>query len=253
MARLAGKVAIVTGAARGQGAAEARRFVEEGARVLVADVLDDLGNELVGELGDAARYRHLDVSDEQQWQDALAFIESELGVPSVLVNNAGILRFQQIVDVDLADWHRILEVNLTGTFLGIKTVAPAMQRAGGGSIVNISSTAALTGVPAVGAYAASKWGVRGLTKVAAIELGSDNIRVNSVHPGSVDTPMMMFDGLTADDFAPYYNRLPIKRLGTVDDIAEMVLFLASDESTYCTGAEFVVDGGQTCGDLGFLG
>jgi 3alpha(or 20beta)-hydroxysteroid dehydrogenase len=251
MGRLDGKIAIISGAARGQGAGHARWFVREGARVLVADVLDDAAAAVVSELGDAARAVHLDVTDEAQWLDAVDRCREAFGPPDVLVNNAGIVHFRQLVNTEVDDFRRVLDVNLLGTFLGMKTVAPAMT--GGGSIINISSTGGLTGLPAVSAYVASKWGVTGLTKSAAIELGPVGIRVNSVHPGSVETPMVMFDGLTPDDFAPYYNRLPVKRLGSVDDIAAMVTFLASDESSYCTGAEFVVDGGQTCGDHGLLG
>lgn len=252
MGRLDGKVAIVTGAGRGQGAAEAARFVAEGARVVVADVLEDEGRAVAASLGEAGRFVRLDVTDEGQWQEAVAACGAAFGPPSILVNNAGILQFHTIVNTDLQEFRRIIDVNLVGTFLGIKTVAPAMLEGGGGSIVNISSTGGLVGLPSVGGYVASKWGVTGLTKTAAIELGPGGIRVNSVHPGSVETPMVMFEGLTPQDFAPYYDRLPIKRLGTVDDIANLVVFLASDESSYCTGAEFVVDGGQTCGDHGLL-
>lgn len=252
MGRLDGKVVIVSGAARGQGANEARRFAAEGASVVVADVLDAEAASVADELGDAGLAVHLDVTDETQWQAALAACVDRFGPPSVLVNNAGVLQFNQLVNTSAEDFRRIVDINLTGTFLGMKTIAPAMADAGGGSIINISSTGGLVGLPAVGGYVASKWGVTGLTKTAAIELGPQGIRVNSVHPGSVETPMVMLDGLTPDDFAPYYERLPIKRLGTVDDVANLVLFLASDESSYCTGAEFVVDGGQTAGDRTLL-
>jgi 3alpha(or 20beta)-hydroxysteroid dehydrogenase len=253
MGRLDGKVAIVTGAARGQGEAEARWFVREGAAgVVLADVLEDEGRAVAADLGDRARFVSLDVTDEEQWAGVVEACLESFGAPSVLVNNAGILRFHQLLNTPVDEFRLVVDVNLTGTFLGMKAVAPAMIEGGGGSIVNISSTGGLTGLPAVGSYVASKWGVRGLTKTAAMELGRHDIRVNSVHPGSVETPMVMFDGLTPGDFAPYYERIPIRRLGTVDDIAAMVTFLASDESSYCTGAEFVVDGGQVSGDLGFL-
>jgi 3alpha(or 20beta)-hydroxysteroid dehydrogenase len=252
MGRLDGKVAIISGAARGQGAWEAERFVAEGASVVVADVLDDLAAEVADRLGEGALAVHLDVTDEAQWVAAVEGCVERFGAPSVLVNNAGILQFNQLVNTAAEDFRRVVDVNLTGTFLGMKVVAPAMAAGGGGSIVNISSTGGLVGLPAVGAYVASKWAVTGLTKAAAIELGPSNIRVNSVHPGSVETPMVMFDGMTREDFAPYYDRLPIKRLGTVEDVASMVVFLASDESSYSTGSEFVVDGGQTAGDLGLL-
>jgi 3alpha(or 20beta)-hydroxysteroid dehydrogenase len=253
MGRLDGKIAIVTGGARGQGAAEARWFVREGAAgVVIADVLEAEGHATAEELGDAVRFVPLDVTDEAQWSATMDACRETFGLPNVLVNNAGILRFHQLVNTPVDEFRLVVDVNLTGTFLGVKTVAPAMIEAGGGSIINISSTGGLTGLPAVGSYVASKWGVRGLTKTAAIELGAHGIRVNSVHPGSIETPMVMFEGLTPDDFAPYYNRLPVKRLGTVDDVAALVTFLASDESSYCSGAEFVVDGGQVTGDHGFL-
>jgi 3alpha(or 20beta)-hydroxysteroid dehydrogenase len=167
----------------------------------------------------------------------------------VLVNNAGILMFRAVDQTERADFDRILQVNLTGVFLGIKAVTPSMVKAGGGSIVNISSTAGLTGLPYLGAYVASKWGVRGLTKSAAIDLGPKGIRVNSVHPGGIDTPML--EGTDPD--APYYKRLPVPRMGRPDEAARAVLFLASDDSSYTTGAELTVDGGATSGELSILG
>jgi 3alpha(or 20beta)-hydroxysteroid dehydrogenase len=254
MGRLDGKIAIISGGARGQGAAEARWFLREGAAgVVIGDVLDAEGAATAAELGDRVRFVHLDVTDEASWQSAVNVCLDAFGAPNVLVNNAGILRFHHLVETPVEEFRQVIDVNLTGTFLGMKVVAPAMIDGGGGSIVNISSTGGLTGLPSVGSYVASKWGVRGLTKTAAIELGKHGIRVNSVHPGSIETPMVMFEGLTADDFAPYYNRLPVKRIGTVDDVAALVTFLASDESTYCSGSEFVVDGGQVTGDHGFMG
>ncbi len=247
--RLAGKVAIITGAARGQGAAEARRFVEEGALVVVTDVLDDLGEALVVDLGDAARFEHLDVTDEQGWDAVVAATLTYFGRLDVLVNNAGVLKFNKLQDTSADEFRMVMDVNLLGVFLGMKAASAAMARTEGGSIVNISSTSGITGFPAVAAYSASKWGVRGLTRSGAIDLGKLGIRVNSVHPGSIDTPMIRMDGLETEDFKPFYGRLPVARLGTPDDVAHLVVFLASDESSYCTGAEFVVDGGQTAGDL----
>jgi 3alpha(or 20beta)-hydroxysteroid dehydrogenase len=250
MGRLDGKVAIITGGARGQGAAEARLFAAEGARVVIGDVLDDMGAAVADELGsDVAAYTHLDVTDEDQWAAAVALTEDRFGPVTVLVNNAGILMFQAIHRTERADFERILQVNLTGVFLGIKAVTPSMARAGGGSIVNISSTAGLTGLPYLGAYVASKWAVRGLTKSAAIDLGSKGIRVNSVHPGGIDTPMI--EGTDRD--APYYKRLPVPRMGSPDEAARAVLFLASDDASYTTGAELTVDGGATAGELSILG
>ncbi|MEJ5254988.1 MAG: glucose 1-dehydrogenase [Acidimicrobiales bacterium] len=253
MGRLDGKIAIISGAARGQGAAEAELFVREGARVVLGDLLDEPGARLAQQLGEAARYVHLDVTDEGSWREAVAFTLDAFGPPNVLVNNAGILHFSPIVDTNVADLRRVLDVNLVGTFLGIKVVAPVMADAGGGSIVNISSSSGIVGFPLVGAYVASKWAIRGLTKTAALELGSSNIRVNSVHPGGVDTPMTRDPETTSlDAFEPFIRRLALRRLGTVDDVAPLVLYLASDESSYCTGAEFVVDGGQTAGDPGLI-
>jgi 3alpha(or 20beta)-hydroxysteroid dehydrogenase len=248
MGRLDGKVAIITGGARGQGAAEGRLFAAEGARVVLADVLDDEGRATAEEIGDAARYVHLDVTDEAQWHAAVEAAEAAFGPVTVLVNNAGILHFQALDRTTLEDFDRVLRVNVHGVFLGMKTVTPSMVRAGGGSIVNISSTAGLQGLPRFGAYVASKWAVRGLTKTAAIDLGVKGIRVNSVHPGGIDTPMIA--GTSGD--APFYKRLPVPRMGSADEAARAVLFLASDDASYISGAELAVDGGATCGDLGLL-
>jgi 3alpha(or 20beta)-hydroxysteroid dehydrogenase len=248
MGRLDGKVAIISGGARGQGAAEARLFVAEGANVVIGDVLDEAGAAVAVELGDRAAYVHLDVTDESQWQAAVALAEERFGPVTVLVNNAGILHFQSIHNTERADFERVMQVNVVGVFLGMKAVTPSMTSAGGGSIVNISSTAGLQGLPLLGAYVSSKWAVRGLTKTAAIDLGSKGIRVNSVHPGGIDTPMV--EGTSKD--APFYQRLPISRMGSPDEAARAVLFLASDEASYTTGAELAVDGGASCGDLGIM-
>ena len=249
MGRLDGKVAIITGAARGQGAAEARLFAAEGARVLLADILDADGEAVAAEIGDAAAYTRLDVTDEAQWQAAVALAEQRFGPVTVLVNNAGILHFQVLHKTELSDFENVMRVNVHGVFLGMKSVVPSMTRAGGGSIVNISSTAGLVGLPYFGAYVASKWAVRGLTKTAAIDLGHKGIRVNSVHPGGIDTPMVA--GTTAD--APFYKRLPVPRMGSPDEAARAVLFLAADEASSIAGAELAVDGGATCGDLNIMG
>ena len=248
MGRLDGKVAIITGAARGQGAAEARLFVAEGAKVVLADVLDEEGEAVAAELGDAATYAHLDVTDEGQWTATVALAEERYGPVTVLVNNAGVLHFQALHKTELEDFDRILRVNVHGVFLGMKSVTDSMAGAGGGSIVNISSTAGLQGLPYLGAYVASKWAVRGLSKTAAIDLGHKNIRVNSVHPGGIDTPMVA--GTSSD--APFYKRLPVSRMGTADEAARAVLFLASDEASYIAGAELAVDGGATCGDRALM-
>lgn len=249
--RLAGKVAIVSGAARGQGEAEARRFVEEGASVLLTDVLDEEGEKVAAELGDAAAYRHLDVTSEDDWIAAVAEAEERFGPVSVLVNNAGILDFGPVAKQDVERFRRVIDVNLTGTMLGIKSVIPSMRKAGGGSIVNISSNSGIWGIPQAAAYCSSKWAVRGLSKAAALELGRYGIRVNSVHPGGVDTPMVSGPGHDPNDTS-WAKKLPLGRFGRPDEIAAVVTFLASDEAAYVTGAEWSVDGGATAGDRGLF-
>jgi 3alpha(or 20beta)-hydroxysteroid dehydrogenase len=243
--RLAGKVAVITGAARGQGEAEARRFVAEGASVLLTDVLDEQGEAVAAELGVVAAYRHLDVTSEEEWIAAVADAEARFGPVTVLVNNAGILDFAQIHKQDVARFRKVVDVNLVGTMIGIKTVAPSMKRAGGGSIINISSNAGIVGLPSASAYVASKWAVRGLTKSAALDLGAIGVRVNSVHPGGILTPMTDFEGSADSNWA---KALPVGRWGQPEEIANVVTFLASDEASYVTGAEWSVDGGATAGD-----
>jgi 3alpha(or 20beta)-hydroxysteroid dehydrogenase len=242
---LDGKVALVTGGARGMGAAEVRRLHDAGAIVVAADILDDDGKALADSLGDRVTYVHLDVTSEDAWVDVVAQVERDFGHLDVLVNNAGILQFNALADTPLAEFREVLEVNLIGTFLGMKAAIPAMKRAGGGSIVNISSTEGLAGTVFCGAYTASKFGVRGITKVAAIEYGGDKIRVNSVHPGGIDTPMTR--AVMDEEGRKYVGKrvAGLKRMGEADEVAGVVLFLASDDSSYCTGAEFVVDGGVT--------
>lgn len=252
MGRLQGKVAIITGAARGQGEAEARRFVAEGASVLLTDVLDAEGQAVANELGELAAYRHLDVASEDEWIAAVADAEDRFGPVTILVNNAGILDFASIEDQDVERFRRVIDVNLIGTMIGMKCVAPSMRRAGGGSIVNISSNAGIVGLPALGAYVSSKWAVRGLSKTAAMDLGRRGIRVNSLHPGGIDTPMTRMPGHEPDD-SPFAKSLPLRRFGLPDEIASVVTFLASDEASYVTGAEWAVDGGATAGDRTFLG
>lgn len=241
--RLDGKVALITGAARGQGAAAARRFATEGARVMITDVLDDQGKELAAELG--AEYCHLDVSSEEEWADAVALTTATFGDISVLVNNAGVLHFSALDETTLADYQRVIGINQVGTFLGMRAVVPSMKQAGGGSIVNVSSVEGLGGMPYLVAYTASKFAIRGMTKVAAMELGQHGIRVNSVHPGAIDTPMVSEALGREIDVSPIGKKVALRRIGRPDDVANMVLFLASDESAYCTGGEFVVDGGAT--------
>ena len=247
MGRLDGKVALISGGARGMGAAEAQRFADEGAKVVIGDVLDDEGKQLASDIGDAARYTHLDVTQEDDWTAAVAAATSEFGKLDVLVNNAGIVRMGPWATTSLDDYMAVITVNQVGVFLGVRAAIPAMTDAGGGSIVNISSIDGLIGHPMVAGYVSSKFAVRGLTKVAALELAPMKIRVNSVHPGFIDTPMLRMPGLESFDFADLVKRVPAKRLGTPDDITRLALFLASDESDYCTGSEFVADGGVTCG------
>jgi 3alpha(or 20beta)-hydroxysteroid dehydrogenase len=246
MGCLEGKVAIVTGAARGQGAAAARLFVAEGARVVIGDVLDDLGKELAESLGEAALYRHLDVSSEDDWKAVVDETVETLGGVDVLVNNAGILRFAALPDMPLEDYMRVVNVNQVGTFLGMRAVAKPMMAAGKGSIVNISSVEGLAGMPYLTAYTSTKFAIRGMSKVAALELGPNGIRVNSVHPGMIETDMVKDAAGGHDvDLSPAAKRIPLRRMGTSEDIAEVVLFLASDRSAYVTGAELAADGGAT--------
>ena len=242
--RLDGKVALVTGGARGQGAAEGKLFKDAGATVVLADVLDDVGKQTAKELD--CDYMRLDVSSESEWDRVVSDIIKRHGRLDVLVNNAGIFRTQALVDLSLDEWHRIIDVNQTGVFLGMRAGARAMIEAGnGGSIVNISSVAGLQGIKGSMAYCASKWAVRGMTKVAAKELGRHGIRVNSVHPGVIETDMTShMPGIADPEKRKKQERIiPIQRIGEPDDIAYMVLFLATDASSYCTGQEFVVDGG----------
>ncbi|MEV0436777.1 SDR family oxidoreductase [Nocardia sp. NPDC050413] len=236
MGRLTGKVAVISGGARGMGAAHARRFVDEGASVVIGDVLDDEGAALASELG--VRYQHLDVREPEQWQAVVRTAVEEFGGLHVLVNNAGIVNGNLLVDFALEEWQRIIDINLTGTFLGMQAAVPAMTS--GGSIVNISSVEGMRGSPGLHGYTATKFAVRGLTKSAALELAPQGIRVNSVHPGLISTPMT--EGIPAD-----FLQIPLARAAQPDEVSALVAFLASDESSYSTGAEFVVDGGLTVG------
>ena len=249
--RLRDKVALISGAARGMGAAHARRLAEEGAKVILGDILDDDGKALADELGEGAAYVHLDVTSPDDWRAAVAFADAEFGRLDVLVNNAGILGFAGLVEMSLEEYRRIIEVNQVGVFLGMQAAAPALERAGGGSIVNISSVEGLGGGPFLIAYTASKFAVRGMSKAAAIELGAKNIRVNSVHPGAILTDMVKaVGGGTPEAIKWTSKQVALKRMGSSEEVAALVAFLASDDASYCTGAEFVVDGGATA-DSGF--
>jgi 3alpha(or 20beta)-hydroxysteroid dehydrogenase len=261
--RLDGKVAIITGAARGMGEAEARLFAAEGARVVLADVLAEEGAAVAADIGDAARFVPLDVTDEAGWVDLLAVTTDEFGCPDVLVNNAGVLVPSPIRDLDVEQLRHVLDVNLLGPILGVKVVGAAMADAGRGSIVNVSSTGGLLGMSMISSYVASKWGLRGFSRSAAIEFGPSGVRVNSLHPGGVTTPMVGVTDVSAMVEPPEPGEAepnptlaasdaqgatqPIRRMGRPIEIARLALFLASDESSYCTGAEFVADGGSVAG------
>jgi len=236
--RLAGQVAIVTGGARGIGASCVRRLTELGAEVICADISDDADLEGVATAGRLAKqpaYFHLDVTSEADWRAAILEAESRFGFVSILVNNAGSHGKGPIETMTEEEYRRVIDVNQVGTFLGMKAVIPSMRGGGRGSIINVSSVAGMVGIAGRCAYVASKFAIRGMTKVAALELGQYGIRVNSVHPGLIATPMT--GGMDEPDW------LPLKRMGQGTDVAEMVSYLAGDESSYCTGSEFVIDGG----------
>lgn len=245
--RLVGKVALITGAARGQGEAEARLFVAEGAKVVLGDVLDDDGRRVAESLGASAHYCHHDVSSEESWQRFVAAGTERFGAPDVLVNNAGILAIAPIASMPLAQYRRVIEVNQFGCFLGMQAVIPAMAAKGGGAIVNISSTGGLQGIAGLSAYVSSKFAIRGMTKTAAIELGPLKIRVNAICPGGIDTAMGRGDDFGAVDTPDFFAGLPIPRIGRPEEVARAAVFLASDESSYCTGSELLVDGGMLAG------
>jgi 3alpha(or 20beta)-hydroxysteroid dehydrogenase len=238
--RLIGKVALVSGGSRGMGASHVRTMVAEGAKVVFGDILDDEGKVVAKELGDDARYVHLDVTQPEDWEAAVATAVSEFGGLDILVNNAGIINVGTIEDYALSEWQRILDINLTGVFLGIRAVVKTMKEAGRGSIINISSIEGMAGTLGCHGYTATKFGVRGLTKSAAMELGPFGIRVNSIHPGLIKTPMT--EWVPEDIF-----QSALGRIAQPKEVSNLVVYLASDDSSYSTGSEFVVDGGTTAG------
>ena len=240
MGRLDGKVCLITGAAKGQGACEARRFAQEGAVVWTVDVLDAPGEALASEIG--GTYRHLDVTDEAAWAALVAEIMAEHGRIDVLINNAGIYRTGKHFELATEDFQQVMDVNCLGVFLGLREVSRVMRDAGSGSIVNISSVAGLQGGMNAFAYFTSKWAVRGMTKAAAMENARRNVRVNSIHPGVIETDMMR--DLPNSDEARIARSIPMGRTAQAEEVANLALYLASDESSYSTGSEFVVDGGM---------
>jgi 3alpha(or 20beta)-hydroxysteroid dehydrogenase len=245
--RLSGKIAIVTGGARGLGAATVRRFVEEGAEVVFGDILDAEGEALAAELADAARFVHMDVSEQADWDRAIAAAQ-ERGPLNVLVNNAAVVHMAALTETTDEDYLRVFRVNQFGTFLGIRSVIGPMKAAGAGSIINVSSIDGLHSAAGLSAYSSSKWAVRGLTKNAAIELGQYGIRVNSVHPGGMYTAMGGSERQSEQEMnRAVYQRFPIPRVGQPEEVAEVIVFLATDEGSYCTGSEFVADGGWFAG------
>lgn len=239
MGKLDGRVVLITGAARGMGAEHARFLANEGAHVAVCDILDDDARDVAQEIGGSSH--HLDVTSEEQWQRVVDDVTAQAGPVSDLVNNAGIPSLNPVQDISSEEWHRVMAVNLTGVFFGIRAVVPGMRQLGSGAIVNVSSAAGMTGMPGITAYLTSKWGVRGLTRAAALDLAPDGIRVLSVHPGMVSTPMA--EGVAMEKIA---QRRPIPRPGRTDELSKLVLFLLAD-ATFSTGTEFVADGGHTAG------
>ncbi|BAY00023.1 3-alpha-hydroxysteroid dehydrogenase [Mycobacteroides stephanolepidis] len=240
MGRVTGKIALISGGARGMGAAHARALVDEGANVVIGDILDEAGEALAAELGPNAHYVHLDVTDKQQWVDAVAATNTTFGPVSVLINNAGIANGNLLTDFELSEWQRILDINLTGTFLGCQAVAQTMIENKAGSIINISSVEGYRGSPGLHGYTATKFAVRGLTKSVALELAPHGVRVNSVHPGLIRTDMTA--GIPED-----FLQIPLGRAADPAEVSALVLYLASDESSYSTAAEFLIDGGLIAG------
>lgn len=246
--RLEGKVALITGAARGQGAAEARMFAKEGAKVVLADLSDQEGTAVATEIAEAggdAIFVHLDVTNEDEWDAAIQSTVARFGKLDILVNNAGIWRRGHVLETSVEQWDDILDINAKGVFLGTKAAIPEMRKAGGGSIINISSTAGLVGSRTSAAYSASKGAVRIFTKSTAIQYAAEGIRANSIHPGPIDTDMGDQVWPDAEAKERTMNRVALSRIGTAEDVAYGALYLASDESSFVTGSELVIDGGVT--------
>jgi 3alpha(or 20beta)-hydroxysteroid dehydrogenase len=241
MSRFEGKVTLISGGARGMGESHARGIVAEGGKVVISDVLDDEGKALADDLGESAVYVHLDVTKAEDWNEAVKLAVDTFGGLHVLINNAGIVNFGTLDEYTEKDWSVIIGINLTGAFLGIKAATPELVKNESSSIVNVSSTAGMQGYAALHGYTASKWGLRGLTKSVAMELGEKGVRVNSVHPGGIATPMTEGLGMESPG-------IPINRMGRPEEVTKMVLFLASDDSSFSTGSEFIIDGGTLAGE-----
>ncbi|MCK9303994.1 MAG: glucose 1-dehydrogenase [Bacteroidales bacterium] len=242
MKKLENRVAIITGGARGMGATHARLFIEEGAKVVITDILEHEGEKLALELGPGCFFIKHDVTDEVVWQKVVNETENRFGPVNILINNAGISFNKQFEDTTLQEFERVMKINATGTFLGMKAVLPSMRKTKKGSIVNISSIAGMVGFQNTLAYVSSKYAVRGMTKAAALELAAEGIRVNSIHPGLIETPMIMNEEMEAM-ISTIAEGIPMKRTAKPEEISRLALFLASDDSSYCTGSEFIADGG----------
>ena len=245
--RLENKVAFISGGARGMGEVMAKLFAQEGARVVIGDVLEDEGQRVeatINETGGECLFIRLDVTDEAQWQQAIASTVARFGKLDILINNAGIYRTRRVEDTTSEEWDQVLAINGKGVFLGTKAAIPEMRKAGGGSIINLSSVAGLVGSTDSAAYNASKGAVRLLTKSTAIQYAKEGIRANSIHPGTIETPMTA-DLLSGDGRQDRMNRTPLGRLGRPEDVAYGALYLASDEASFVTGSELVIDGGRT--------
>ena len=244
MGRLDGRVALITGGARGQGAAEAELFAAEGAKVVVTDLLDDDGRKTAAKVG--GKYLHHDVTDEARWKAVVEEVVQDYGRLDILINNAGIYRNEALLDASEATYRQVIDINQIGVFLGMQAAAKPMIELGGGAIVNISSVAGLRGGAGGFAYTASKWAVRGMTKSAAVQLARYGIRVNSIHPGLIETPMLhSIPGIDAGGLDNALRRVPMRRVAEANEVAKLALFLVSDDSSYSTGAEFIIDGGMT--------
>ncbi|MBD1381005.1 glucose 1-dehydrogenase [Metabacillus arenae] len=244
MGKLAGKVAVITGGSRGQGASHVRMFVEEGAKVVFTDILVDEGEALAKELGENVKFVKHDVTNPKEWKHVMDETESTFGAVNILINNAGIYLGKYIEDLSEEEFRKVINVNLFSVFLGMKTVLPSMKKAGKGSIINVSSINGLRGMVASAAYDASKFAIRGITKTAALEFAEYGIRVNSVHPGAIQTPMIETED-AIENAGETYGKAPLKRVGQPEEVSKLVIFLASDDSSYSTGSEFVLDGGVT--------